>query len=167
MRCLERGMEAAPAGEPHKLALGRLREPPWGYYGPCARCSLDGLAKAGPRKRGPEPINAAVERREARLSDRKERPHASSGRFAQTAQTCLRRAGRLRQPLTGFRKPRRFSALRSPRFCEGKTELARAPQAVARRRRMALCLRIQHIEMTSLFDRLATLCIPPQSPTER
>ncbi len=27
---------------------GRLREPPWGYYGPCARSSLDGSTGEGP-----------------------------------------------------------------------------------------------------------------------
>jgi len=33
--------------------LGRLRDPPWGYYGPCARCSLK--ARSDRRgKRGPE-----------------------------------------------------------------------------------------------------------------
>ena len=40
MRCLEHGMEAAPADVPHQHLPGRLREPLWGYYGPCARSSL-------------------------------------------------------------------------------------------------------------------------------
>jgi len=41
--------------------------PALGYYGPCARSSLDGNgANAVFRKRGPEPKNAAAERREAR-----------------------------------------------------------------------------------------------------
>ena len=40
MTCLGHGMEAAPADGPHQLLPGRLREPPWGYYGPCARSSL-------------------------------------------------------------------------------------------------------------------------------
>src|SRR5215207_6662883 len=36
---------AAPAGLGLvSRTLGRLRDPPWGYYGPCARSSLDGLA---------------------------------------------------------------------------------------------------------------------------
>ena len=42
MRCLENGMEAAPADAPNQRVPGRLREPPWGYYGPCARSSLHG-----------------------------------------------------------------------------------------------------------------------------
>ena len=45
---------AAPAGELRKLALGRLRDPTWGYYGPCARCSLTARVHRRARKRGPE-----------------------------------------------------------------------------------------------------------------
>ena len=40
MRCLENGMEAAPADAPNQRVPGRLGNPPWGYYGPCARSSL-------------------------------------------------------------------------------------------------------------------------------
>jgi hypothetical protein len=39
---------AAPAGEVRSLALGRLRDPPWGYYGPCARSSLTAQRTASP-----------------------------------------------------------------------------------------------------------------------
>jgi hypothetical protein len=44
---------AAPAGVVRSHAPGRLRDPPWGYYGPCARCSLKAPVHRG-EKRGPE-----------------------------------------------------------------------------------------------------------------
>ena len=53
-----------------------------------------------------------VERREARISDRKEMQHASPDGLANHS----RRAGRLRRLPTGLRKPRRFPAPRSLRF---------------------------------------------------
>ena len=53
--------------------LGRLRDPPWGYYGPCARCSLRPPPDRRESKRGPElshwrklVARAAAGRREAR-----------------------------------------------------------------------------------------------------
>ena len=54
---------------------GRLRDPPWGHYDPCARCSLTSPARRR-GKRGPEPKNAATERREASaLSPSAPTPH--------------------------------------------------------------------------------------------
>src|SRR5262249_45815386 len=47
------------------LAPGRLRDPPWGHYDPCARSSLQTRFDRR-EKRGPEPKNAAMERRKAR-----------------------------------------------------------------------------------------------------
>src|SRR5947209_13605605 len=55
-------------------ALGRLRDPPWGYYGPCARCSLtarvhrrDTQARPGAEAKAERLLpRAAAERREAR-----------------------------------------------------------------------------------------------------
>jgi hypothetical protein len=115
MRCLEHGMGAAPASVPHQHAPGRLREPPWGYYGPCARSSLTAQRtekSAGTRKRGPKlrrmrrhSLRAAVERREARVPNRNGTRRAS--------QAC--RDGFAGRP-TGPRRLRRFSALPSPRL---------------------------------------------------
>ena len=52
---------------PHQHFPGRFRDPPWGYYGPLREVLARRAGESQPRKRGPEPINAAVERREARL----------------------------------------------------------------------------------------------------
>jgi len=42
---------------------GRLRDPPWGYYGPCARSSLEGSARMpvreARRRLVPEPLGLA------------------------------------------------------------------------------------------------------------
>jgi len=38
---------AAPARTVRSRAPGRLRDPPWGYYGPCARCSLTARLTSG------------------------------------------------------------------------------------------------------------------------
>ena len=53
--------------------LGRLRDPPWGHYGPCARCSLtprviarDTQARPGAERLAKGLARAAAERREAR-----------------------------------------------------------------------------------------------------
>jgi hypothetical protein len=54
-------------------APGRLRDPPWGYYGPCARCSLTARhdrrdtqaqpgAEASPKRRCREPQQSAERR---------------------------------------------------------------------------------------------------------
>ena len=72
-RLLLRFVPAAPGG---------LGAPPYGYYGPCARSSLDGPgtnyaqdAQARPEA-GKE--NAAVERRKAKRTDRKVRARLKS-----------------------------------------------------------------------------------------
>src|SRR3954470_17372912 len=104
-------------------APGRLRDPPWGYYGPCARSSLTCRfdhrtrnARTGVgrklKEHSPKP---QVERREARTRDRKRVPHIS--RCAQGGF-----AGRPK----GSRRPLRLPALRFP-FGEGKKARARAP----------------------------------------
>jgi hypothetical protein len=86
VRKMEQG--AVPAGEARNLALGRLRGPARPALRPvCEELAGLGLgASSRPRKRGPgtgpRPLRwrsgeAAVERREARLLDRKRRRHAS------------------------------------------------------------------------------------------
>jgi hypothetical protein len=80
-------------------------------------------ANAHLRKRGPEPINAAVERREARLSDRKERRHASHAcRVASPATHGAALAPAfLGAPLPSFwgaRRKAQASGAIAPRVCE-------------------------------------------------
>jgi hypothetical protein len=84
-------------------------------------------ANAHLRKRGPEPKNAAVERREARTP-----------RSQEECGTPRTRAGRLRQPLKGLRMPLRFSALRSPRLGEreGTAQASGATRAARTRPRV-------------------------------
>src|SRR5256885_12863001 len=62
---------------------GRLPDPPWGYYGPCARCSLQTRSDRR-EKRGPElgesqrlSLEPLVERREA-SAFRKRAPRLAS-----------------------------------------------------------------------------------------
>jgi hypothetical protein len=65
---------AAPAREVRSLAPGRLRDPPWGYYGPCARSSLTAPVHLGDTQARTEAepwsrkavARAAAQRREAR-----------------------------------------------------------------------------------------------------
>jgi len=77
---------AAPAGEPRKLAPGRLRDPTWGYYGPCARSSLTARVHRRARKRGPE-------LRHRSKGDAESRSRAPKGATAGVSGRHLRRSG--------------------------------------------------------------------------
>jgi hypothetical protein len=73
---------------------GRLRDPPWGYYGPCARSFADGPPDNGTRKRGPKlryhrkaMPRAAAGRREAR------RPASWAGHLRRSGDGPSREAG--------------------------------------------------------------------------
>jgi hypothetical protein len=58
-------------------ALGRLRDPPWGYYGPCARSSLTARVTSGHASADRSRKMPPVERREASVLRRD--AHASQG----------------------------------------------------------------------------------------
>jgi len=99
-------------------ALGRLRDPPWGHYGPCARSSLE----------------TRPDRRETRGPELRQR---SKGVCREPQQGAERRAGPRHGPVisgdpemgatarraTGCGVPhQRLSALCSPRFFRGAEE---------------------------------------------
>jgi len=124
--------DAAPADEPRKLVPGRLRDPPWGHYDPCARCSLKAPAHRG-AKRGPELgesrkafARAAAERREAR------RPALLAGHLRRTGD------GSARETDHGVRRlpHQRLSALCSPHTFSGNGKQTRgAPSPTTSGRR--------------------------------
>jgi hypothetical protein len=107
-------------------APGRLRDPPWGHYDPCARCSLqtrpDRRGKRGPelRHRPRRCPRAAAGRREARrpaswagdLRRSEDRPFREVGHRVRRFRTsaCRRSA-----PLTFFRERKRTRGIRRPR----------------------------------------------------
>src|SRR3954468_7731182 len=75
--------DAAPARTVRSRAPGRLRDPSWGYYGPCARCSLtarvhrrDTQARTGAE---PEPKGAGESRSRAPRGERPGVPGRISG----------------------------------------------------------------------------------------
>jgi hypothetical protein len=113
---------AAPALPARNRQSGRLWDPTWGYYDPCARSSLDGLAPiASSRKRGPQLKNAAAERREAR------RPASWAGHLRRSGDGLDREAGH------GCGVPhQRLSALCSPHFF-GERKRTRAPGALTKK----------------------------------
>lgn len=120
------------------------------------------LKASSPRKRGPEPgecltafARAAVERREARFLDRKRKRHAHA-----------ERAGRLRQPLAGPRKARRFSALRPPRLFEGDATRPTLRRGSGAEADLRCPLSLQAIDLTTLYPRCRSMRISPESPTE-
>jgi hypothetical protein len=111
------------------------------------------------RKRGPELKHrgnamprAAVERREARVPDRN------------GAQQTARSAGRLRQPLTGPRKPRRFSALRSPRLPPGEKEACAPLRRLGQRGAVGLLRRLTNQLIPMAFSVCGKLRRFPENP---
>ena len=77
-------------------ALGRLRDPPWGHYGPCARCSLETRPdRRG--KRGPELRQSQRLCREPRWSAARRACHARHAPRLASVATKVRLAA-LRSP---------------------------------------------------------------------
>jgi len=74
------GQDAAPAGEPHTLALGRPRDPAPRHNDRAQGALLEGRRpgnRTASEKRGPGDRNAAVERQEARGLFRRRPPRTA------------------------------------------------------------------------------------------
>ncbi len=116
---------AAPAGFGLvSRTPGRLRDPPWGHYDPCARCSLT----ARPDRRDTQARPGAESSAKAGGESRSRAPRGAPARVMGRSSPAIRRSVRSRDGPPGAALPhQRLSALCSPHFFGGAEQGQGAP----------------------------------------